>query len=59
VTQCFAGIGRSTLLACTTLVMLGVGAEQALRLVTEARGLPVPDTEAQRHWLYEFAATHG
>ena len=59
VTQCFAGIGRSTLLACTTLVMLGVGPEQALRLVAEARGLPVPDTAAQRHWLYEFAATHG
>ena len=27
VTQCFAGIGRSTLLACATLVMLGVGPE--------------------------------
>jgi protein-tyrosine phosphatase len=59
VTQCFAGIGRSTLLACTTLVMLGVGAEEALRLVTDARGLPVPDTDAQRHWLYAFAAAHG
>jgi protein-tyrosine phosphatase len=59
VTQCFAGIGRSTLLACTTLVILGVGPERALRLVAEARGLPVPDTDAQRHWLYEFAAAHG
>jgi protein-tyrosine phosphatase len=59
VTQCFAGIGRSTLLACATLVMLGFGPEQSLRMVSEARGLPVPDTEAQRHWLYEFAATHG
>jgi protein-tyrosine phosphatase len=59
VTQCFAGIGRSTLLACATLVMLGVGPQRALEMVAEARGLPVPDTEAQRHWLYEFAATHG
>jgi protein-tyrosine phosphatase len=59
VTQCFAGIGRSTLLACATLVMLGFGPEQSLRMVSEARGLPVPDTEAQRHWLYEFAAAHG
>ena len=59
VTQCFAGIGRSTLLACATLVMLGIGPEEALRMVSEARGLPVPDTEAQRHWLYRFAATHG
>ena len=59
VTQCFAGIGRSTLLACATLVMLGVGPEESLRMVSQARGLPVPDTEAQRHWLYEFAAAHG
>jgi protein-tyrosine phosphatase len=59
VTQCFAGIGRSTLLAGATLVMLGVGPAQALRMVAAARGLPVPDTDAQRHWLYEFAATHG
>jgi protein-tyrosine phosphatase len=59
VTQCFAGIGRSALLACATLVMLGIGPENALRMVSQARGLPVPDTEAQRDWLYEFAATHG
>jgi protein-tyrosine phosphatase len=57
VTQCFAGIGRSTLLAAVTLVMLGIGPQAALRLVSEARGLPVPDNDAQRHWLYEFAET--
>jgi hypothetical protein len=43
------------LLAAVTLVMLGIGPEPALRMVSEARGLPVPDTEAQRDWLYEFA----
>jgi protein-tyrosine phosphatase len=59
VTQCFAGIGRSTLLAGATLVMLGIGPQRALHLVAEARGRPVPDTEAQRNWLYEFAAAHG
>jgi protein-tyrosine phosphatase len=59
VTQCFAGIGRSTLLAGATLVMLGIGPQRALHLVAEARGRPVPDTDAQRHWLYEFAAVHG
>jgi protein-tyrosine phosphatase len=57
VTQCFAGIGRSTLLAVVTLVMLGVGPEEALLRVGEARGLPVPDNDAQRHWFYEFAET--
>ncbi|WP_203838561.1 protein-tyrosine phosphatase family protein [Winogradskya humida] len=55
VTQCFAGIGRSTLLACVTLLLLGVGPERSLELVAEARGLPVPDNEAQRVWLMKFA----
>jgi protein-tyrosine phosphatase len=59
VTHCFAGIGRATLLACATLVMLGVGPERALDLVADARGLPVPDTLAQRDWLYQFALNHG
>jgi protein-tyrosine phosphatase len=57
VTQCFAGIGRSTLLAAVTLVMLGAGPQTALHLVSEARGLPVPDNDVQRHWFYEFAET--
>jgi protein-tyrosine phosphatase len=59
VTQCFAGIGRSTLLACTILIILGVSAKEALQLVADARGLPVPDTERQRDWLEAFAAEHG
>lgn len=59
VTHCFAGIGRSTLLAGVTLVMLGLGPRHALEMIAEARGRPVPDTETQRHWLYEFAAVHG
>lgn len=57
VAHCFAAIGRATLVAGATLVMLGVGADEALRLVSEARGLAVPDTPLQRSWLQEFAAT--
>jgi protein-tyrosine phosphatase len=59
VAQCFGGIGRSTLIAGVTLAILGVAADEALRLVGDARGLPVPDTEVQRHWLREFATEHG
>ncbi|MEV8505503.1 hypothetical protein AB0368_11835 [Actinoplanes sp. NPDC051475] len=59
VAQCFAGIGRSTLLAGVTLVMLGVRPERALAMVSAARGLPVPGNEAQRLWLHDFAAAHG
>jgi protein-tyrosine phosphatase len=59
VTQCFAGIGRSTLIAGVTLAILGVGADDALRLIGDARGLPVPNTEVQRDWLRTFATEHG
>lgn len=51
VTQCFAGVGRSTLLAALVLTELGVGAERALELVGQARGLPVPDNQLQRDWI--------
>jgi hypothetical protein len=59
VAQCFAGIGRSTLIAGVTLAMLGIGADDAFRLIGDARGLPVPDTELQRQWLKAFAVDHG
>jgi hypothetical protein len=49
-TQCFGGIGRSTLLASMTLVLLGVPPSDALRQVAGDAEMPVsPD------WLLEFA----
>ena len=50
VTQSFGGIGRSTLLACTTLVMLGIGPGEALRRVTGGSAMPVT-----RDWLHELS----
>ncbi|GAA0801272.1 protein-tyrosine phosphatase family protein [Spirilliplanes yamanashiensis] len=55
VAQCFAAIGRSTLVAGSTLVVLGVPVGEALAAMSAARGLPVPDTESQYRWLQEFA----
>jgi hypothetical protein len=49
-TQCFGGIGRSTLLTCLTLVLLGVGPGDALRRVTGGADMP-----GTRDWLYDFA----
>ncbi|SFR17272.1 Cyclin-dependent kinase inhibitor 3 (CDKN3) [Lentzea waywayandensis] len=49
--HCWAGIGRSSLLAGLLLGMDGVEPESAWRLIAEARGFPVPDTAAQREWL--------
>ena len=50
-TQCFGGIGRSTLLASMTLVLLGVPPSDALRRVTGDAEMPVT-----RDWLSDFAA---
>jgi protein-tyrosine phosphatase len=53
VSQCFGGIGRSTLLVCTTLVLLGIPPGEALRRVSNGSEMPVT-----RDWLSDFAAGH-
>lgn len=52
--HCRAGIGRSAMLAACVLTCLGVHAEVALDMITEARGVEVPETEAQRQWVLQF-----
>ena len=54
--HCRQGVGRSGLLAVATLVSAGEGVAAALERVAQARGLPVPETEAQHRWVSEFAA---
>jgi predicted protein tyrosine phosphatase len=54
VVHCFAGIGRSGM-ACIALLMTGgVPLEKATTLVSQARGLPTPEVEAQQEWLRAF-----
>jgi protein-tyrosine phosphatase len=55
VTHCRAGIGRSSILAGTVLVRLGLTAGMAWQRIRAARGLPVPDNAAQEAWLHAFA----
>lgn len=55
VTHCWAGIGRSSMLAGATLVRLGTSPGQAWESIRSARGLPVPDNPEQEQWLYTFA----
>lgn len=52
--HCRLGIGRSGLIAASTLVTLGVPVEQAFARLSEARGLTVPDTQAQYDWVVEY-----
>lgn len=51
VVHCFGGIGRSGVIAGATLIRLGATAEQAMELITKARGVPVPETAEQRELL--------
>jgi protein-tyrosine phosphatase len=52
VTHCWAGIGRSSLLAATLMVLNGMAPNEAWRRMTEARGRTVPETAAQREWIF-------
>jgi protein-tyrosine phosphatase len=55
VIHCRVGIGRSSLVAASLLVMAGRAVEQAFEALAQARGRPVPDTEEQREWVVRFA----
>jgi protein-tyrosine phosphatase len=52
--HCRAGIGRSSLIAAGVLICSGLSADDAFRLISIARGIDVPDTEAQREWAMAF-----
>jgi protein-tyrosine phosphatase len=52
--HCRAGIGRSSLIAAGVLICSGLSADDAFRLIRIARGIDVPDAEAQRAWVIAF-----
>ncbi|WP_157536641.1 protein-tyrosine phosphatase family protein [Kitasatospora mediocidica] len=56
VTHCRAGIGRSSLLAASLLILNGVAPHTAWARLERARGLAVPDTDEQRDWTMDLAA---
>ena len=51
VAHCFGGIGRSGTIAGATLIQLGATADQAMEIMTTARGFSAPETDAQRDLL--------
>lgn len=53
--HCRAGIGRSSLMAACVLVLMGMAPGEALSLIRDARGVPVPDTDEQRDWIMSFS----
>lgn len=55
VVHCRAGIGRTGVIACAVLITAGYSPHDAIELVSEARGVRIPDTEAQRDWILGFS----
>jgi protein-tyrosine phosphatase len=51
--HCRAGIGRSGITAAAVLVASGRSPDEVFSVISEARGLQVPDTEAQIRWFHE------
>lgn len=49
--HCYAGIGRSAVMAASVLRALGLSAEEAFTRLSRARGLLVPDTVEQRAFV--------
>jgi protein-tyrosine phosphatase len=49
--HCRQGIGRSGLIAAGVLATSGVSADDAIKTVSSARGLAVPETSEQRLWV--------
>ncbi len=58
VIHCRAGIGRSSMLAACVLAGRGASLDEAFRILSAARGLPVPDTHEQRDWAERFIGSH-
>ncbi|GLY48241.1 hypothetical protein [Lentzea sp. NBRC 102530] len=57
--HCWAGVGRSSLMAGMLLGLEGVAPEEAWRLLGEARGRAVPDTAEQADWLDAWWVSRG
>jgi protein-tyrosine phosphatase len=55
--HCRQGIGRSSLAVAALLVSAGVAPEEAFRRIARARGREVPDTDEQRQWVAQIAAS--
>jgi hypothetical protein len=53
--HCFAGRGRSPMFVAAVLVHHGYTPDNAISAVSTARGRRIPETDAQRRWIAEYA----
>lgn len=52
--HCRAGIGRSVVIAACVMGLTGIELTTALKALSQARGVSVPDTDEQRRWIEAF-----
>jgi protein-tyrosine phosphatase len=57
--HCRAGIGRSSVIAAAVLIAKDTTPAAALSAIEKARGLPIPDTDAQRDWVMKLRKRAG
>ena len=57
VIHCRQGIGRTGLVAACLLVTKGLSSGAAISALSGARGNSIPETEEQRRWISNYAAT--
>lgn len=55
IVHCRQGIGRSASIAALVFAAVGIPPRDALLRIAAARGLNVPETEAQREWIDRVA----
>ncbi len=53
--HCRQSVGRSGLAACSVLLAMGMSLDEAIAVVSQARGVQVPETLEQRVWLEQNA----
>lgn len=53
--HCRQSVGRSSLIAASVMVALGMKPRDAFEQIAEARGCPVPETPQQLEWVMAFA----
>lgn len=53
--HCRAGIGRSAMIGAALLALSGMDVHTAFKVIAEARGCPVPDTNEQKKWVERFS----
>jgi protein-tyrosine phosphatase len=54
--HCRAGIGRSSVIAAALLLRQGLSADEALDVISRARGFDIPDTEEQLDFIHGLQA---